>query len=689
MTDPSDAPPQRPHRPTGHARPSLTPARRAGHLFSLWTALVAQPFYSLMVVNPEFFAAQRAQPLDILTLVALLGFLVPALLTVLDLGLHRVSPRLGTIWHLGLLGTGFFFLSILSISVAIGDSAFASALALAASLLLAWAVWRFEPFSTLIALGALASVVFPVMFLSNPVIAKQVNVFHAASFPEVEAKHDIVILILDEFPTASLIDPDLSIDGNLFPNFARLAATSTWYRHASSVADATLMAVPAILTGQQPRADALPFFGDYPWNLLTLLAKSYKFHVMESRTSLCPPSLATRDESWASHMRSLLFDEALMVAHGTLPPRWKVGLPDISFDVGDFGAEEGKKQGFRDKVDRFRDWLAGVEKTPQRQLIFGHTILPHAPWRHLSNGARYADADAVMLGMPVYELWNDSDYLVEQNFQRHMLQATFVDKLLGEFLDKLEKEGLFQDSLVIVMADHGAAFVPGKSRRFVSKDHYAELLSMPLFIKMPQQHQARIDDRPVQTTDLLPSLVDYLDLRLDWPFDGTSFLSGTYQPRSRKVTSYFGEKYEFPAGEDLLSGTTGLKRRLFPPGSKAPDLFKFGPDLQLLGRPVQMKGPSASVSWDFPERYRTVALNSDFCPSWIRGTVRGVPLDCVLAVAVNGRVAATGRSYRASPQSLGFSLFAPPSAFHDGANSLTLYRVTAGGGLQPLGGLGP
>ena len=637
-----------------------------------------------MTTNPEFFAARRAQPADILALVLLLGFLMPAGLVLVERLCDRIHHRLSLAVHLSLLTSCFFLIALPSVSLYTREAAWSPLLALAMGMGLTGLVWRFQPFSTFVGLGAVAALVFPFTFLLHPAIIKQVNVFVEPPYPQVQAKHSIVMLVVDELPTSSIVRPDLTVDAEMFPNFARLAKTSTWYRRATTVADSTLMAVPAILTGKQPRPKALPSFRDHPLNLFTLLAKGYRCQISESRTNLCPPDVSSIKEAWTAHIWSLAHDELLMIAHGTLPAQWKKGLPDIRFDFSDFGTTRMKVD-TKGKGEQFREFVSSITPQPGPQLIFLHTVLPHVPWRYLPDGKHYVDGQAEMLGMPVYELWNDSVYLVEQNFQRHLLQATFTDRLLGEFLDKLEKEDLFEDSLLIVVADHGASFVPSKSRRFVDKDDYFPILSVPLFIKLPQQKEARVDDRPVQLTDLMPTLVDFLDIELGWSFDGNSILSPDYQPRSRKVVSYFGESFEYPAGENLLEGWLELKPRLFPPGSTAADLYRFGPNLELLGQAVDSAGGANSTIWDRPERYQSVDTASDFSPSWVRGTVEGVKIEAPLALAVNGKIVATGRAYRPTPEKIGFSFFAPPQAFQAGANLLALYRIDPDGHLQALG----
>ena len=75
------------------------------------------------------------------------------------------------------------------------------------------------------------------------------------------------------------------------PNFARLARESTWYRNATTVNDSTAAAVPAQLTGEQPRAGTPPTAHDHPRSLFTLFERSHEQTVIEPITAVCPARL--------------------------------------------------------------------------------------------------------------------------------------------------------------------------------------------------------------------------------------------------------------------------------------------------------------------------------------------------------------------------------------------------------------
>ena len=79
------------------------------------------------------------------------------------------------------------------------------------------------------------------------------------------------MLVFDEWPLASIVRSDGTIDADLYPNVAALAGDSTWYRDTTTVANLTNFAVPALLTGNLPEEGDTADTATHPENLFTLL----------------------------------------------------------------------------------------------------------------------------------------------------------------------------------------------------------------------------------------------------------------------------------------------------------------------------------------------------------------------------------------------------------------------------------
>ena len=89
----------------------------------------------------------------------------------------------------------------------------------------------------------------------------------------------------------------------------------------------------------------------------------------------------------------------------------------------------------------------------------------------------------------------------------------------------------------MVTADHGIAFDVGRARPPDGSraPTPAQIGSIPLFVKAPRQRQGAVDDAYVETVDILPTIVDVLDVRPHARMDGSSAFGPEVQRRRRRV----------------------------------------------------------------------------------------------------------------------------------------------------------
>ena len=98
----------------------------------------------------------------------------------------------------------------------------------------------------------------------------------------------------------------------------------------------------------------------------------------------------------------------------------------------------------------------------------------------------------------------------------------FVDTLLGQLIAHLKAARLYEKSLIVVTADHGVSFRPHDNRRSITETNFADIMTVPLFVKAPFQQRGEILEHNVETIDILPTIADILDIRLPWSVDGDS-----------------------------------------------------------------------------------------------------------------------------------------------------------------------
>jgi Sulfatase len=156
-------------------------------------------------------------------------------------------------------------------------------------------------------------------------------------------------------------------------------------------------------------------------------------------------------------------------------------------------------------------------------LYYLHLILPHQPWHLYPDGTSYDMLDGEELALPVADLrrlfsWSPWTSAVSE--QRHLLQAEYTDRIVGQVMQGLRAAGLYDDSLVIVTADHGVSFESDTSGRYVEPSTIDAIAYAPLLVKEPGQHDGVVDDGNVTIVDVLPTIADRLDLTIPWTVDG-------------------------------------------------------------------------------------------------------------------------------------------------------------------------
>ena len=418
----------------------------------------------------------------------------------------------------------------------------------------------------------------------------------------VGAPAPVVLVVLDEFPLASILDADDRIDPEQFPNLAHLADDATWFRNATGVSPTTPEAVPPILTGRYPDAiGVLPTAEEHPNNIFTLLQGTYGFHVQESVTQLCPAHLCAEGALATGNPLAELTRDALDL--------WQRQL----FGGGDDRQVDfAIRQSDPDAPTTINEFAAGIGRGDRPELDVLHAVYPHQPWYHLPSGLTY-EAPFIAEGLDQYAeyAWK-TDFAAETGRQRHLLQARHADVMLGVILARLQELDTYDDSLIVVTADHGAAFETGEPIRGVSEANADSVLWVPLLVKPPRQTTGRIDDRPARTIDVLPTMADVLELDLPDGTDGVSLLGPepATGPDERRVYDWGFNRLEPNAdGYSLIDGTQGFADLLAQPApgeGDDPDLrfYRFGRHADLVGRRVDDLPAAPELDIDVAPRRR-------------------------------------------------------------------------------------
>jgi hypothetical protein len=507
------------------------------------------------------------------------------------------------------------------------------------------------------------SVVLLLMLIGAAVaVAVEVNHDEPAA---AEARPPVVVVVLDEFPTESLTTPSGEIDAARYPNFAALARTSTWFRNAYTIFDSTFQALPSILDGRMPRDGTAADVRSHQPSVYHLMHRlGYEVVKVESASAVCP--------QWICEGTRTRRPGVLQRLHGSGRPA------------------------------RLRAWIGAIRERNRPTFYFHHALLPHEPWLYLPSGRQSRPAGVERFpAMNKPPGWHDQG-LTDHNQLRHLLQVGFVDRELGRMMRRLRRTELFDRALIIVLADHGYSFeVDVATRRGITERNIDEIAPIPFFVKTPGQTEGRVDHSLVRNVDVLPTIADVLGVRVPRQADGHSAFAAMTRARehvslvkrdfSRLVSVERDEWLRRRAAQRRenarLFGTgAGSEREYGDPWASA---FRIGPRPDLLGERVGTppRAPGLGAVLMHARLLNRVDPRGPVVPTRVVGRIEGSTPGAVrdLAVAVNGRIRAVGRSFRLRGREWElFSLIFPEGALRRGDNRLQLLEVRPDGGLVSL-----
>jgi sulfatase-like protein len=326
-----------------------------------------------------------------------------------------------------------------------------------------------------------------------------------------------VVIVFDMFAYEALLGLDRQIDEDRFPNFARLAQESLLLENATANFFATYYAVPSILDSILPLEQdyAIRIYEQTPW--------------IESMYSAgCGTHYTCRGARY-----STLSDKArveknivLRVINQILPGPVEVHNSGEAGDMHDLSARLLEAMA--------TDILAAPE---EQRIYFLHSHLPHDPFvfdedgDFHDEGTRRFDYESSIPpdGPTAEELWG-----------HYLDQIEYTDLLLGELLDHLEGQGLFDTMTLIVTADHGLRSAYPYDAATIPVD--SKLTRIPMFIHAPGIATAR-SEIDYQHVDFGPTLYDLLGYdevvtlppRTTVPLpSGSSIFADSRPPRSKE-----------------------------------------------------------------------------------------------------------------------------------------------------------
>ncbi len=218
-------------------------------------------------------------------------------------------------------------------------------------------------------------------------------------------------------------------------------------------------------------------------------------------------------------------------------------LPELFRDAGYFTA---LGCGYDAKIDlNFQFSQAEIyqgddwNKRKTGQPFFAHLTLKHThrPWQH----DKIRPVDPAKVTLPP---WYPDTPLTRQDWAMGLESAQISDRQMGEIVARLKREGLYDNTAIIVTSDHGIALP--RAKQFL----YDDGLHIPLIIRWPALAKPGVvSEQLVSNVDIVPTILALAGLAIPPTLQGRDVLNPASPPR----------RFAF-AGRDAMDDTHDAMR---------------------------------------------------------------------------------------------------------------------------------
>jgi arylsulfatase A-like enzyme len=155
---------------------------------------------------------------------------------------------------------------------------------------------------------------------------------------------------------------------------------------------------------------------------------------------------------------------------------------------------------------------------------------PHEPWDPPEKYVTMYDDKPYHLKEPFSVIYGPSDYLLPRELERmkarYSGELTMMDRWLGRFLEKMEELGLFENTLLILLSDHGVAHGEHGYNGKVPAALYPELTDIVFLMRHPEGKGAgETSDYYASTHDVAPTILSFLGVEPPRPMEGQNLLA--------------------------------------------------------------------------------------------------------------------------------------------------------------------
>jgi arylsulfatase A-like enzyme len=196
---------------------------------------------------------------------------------------------------------------------------------------------------------------------------------------------------------------------------------------------------------------------------------------------------------------------------------------------------------------------------------------PHEPWDPPEEYVSLYD-DGYDGPEPIVPEYSDAGWIGERELERmralYSAEVTMMDTWLGNFLDKMDELGLSENTLLLVLSDHGVALGEHNATGKPFWALWPEVTDIPFFIRHPEGKGAgQTSDYYASTHDVAPTVLGALGVEVPGAMGGQDLSvlldGGEPEPREHFTLGY--DEYVWTRDDRyvMVSRNDGGQARLY------------------------------------------------------------------------------------------------------------------------------
>jgi arylsulfatase A-like enzyme len=236
------------------------------------------------------------------------------------------------------------------------------------------------------------------------------------------------------------------------------------------------------------------------------------------------------------------------------------------------GRRKSEEDWFAPKV--FIDAMELLEGARRREPFFlvVDCYDPHEPWDPPEKYISLYDPDGYEGKEPLNDKYGKDDYLTDRQLLRmralYSAEVTMTDRWLGNFLHRAQELEVMENTLLILLSDHGHAL---GEHGYIGKLAYAlwpELTDIVFLLRHPEGKRAgEVSEYYASTHDLAPTVLGALDIEPPRPMEGQDLsvlLDGKEpEPRDHFTSAYKDHVWSRDENYVMFARTDGTEAKLY------------------------------------------------------------------------------------------------------------------------------